>query len=101
MNQFTSRSSSSDAIHILLVDDNRNGLMARKTVLAELGYHITTTTRPMQALEMFRSEAFDLVITDYNMPEMKGVELIAQIREERPGMPVILISGYVDALGLT
>jgi CheY-like chemotaxis protein len=100
MSNLNSRSTPSNLVQILLVDDNRNGLMARKAVLAELGYRITTATRPTQALEAFRSDSFDLVITDYNMPEMKGVELIHHLRAERPAIPVILISGYVEALGL-
>ena len=74
--------------------------MARKAILAELGYRITIATRPIQALETFRSESFDMVITDYNMPEMKGVDLIRHLRADRPAIPVILISGYVEALGL-
>ena len=100
MSNLNPRSATSNPVHILLVDDNRNGLMARKAVLAELGYRITTATRPTQALEAFRNDSFDLVITDYNMPEMKGVELINHLRADRPEIPIILISGYVDALGL-
>jgi CheY-like chemotaxis protein len=100
MRNLNLRSTTSNPVHILLVDDNRNGLMARKAVLAELGYHITTATRPTQALEAFRSNSFDLVITDYNMPEMNGVDLIHHLRADQPAIPIILISGYVEALGL-
>src|SRR5688572_18442786 len=94
------RSESPIPVHILLVDDNRNGLTARASVLGELGYRTTTSMRPTEALKLFESESFDLVITDYNMPEMKGVELIARIRAMRPAIPIILISGFVEALGL-
>jgi CheY-like chemotaxis protein len=100
MTNLNARSTTTNPVHILLVDDNRNGLMARKAVLAELGYRITTATRPTQALEAFRNDSFDLVITDYNMPEMKGIELIHHLRSDRPAIPVILISGYAEALGL-
>jgi CheY-like chemotaxis protein len=100
MSNLNPRSTTSNPVHILLVDDNRNGLMARKAVLAELGYRITTATRPTQALEAFRNDSFDLVITDYNMPEMKGIELIHHLRADCPAIPVILISGYAEALGL-
>ena len=94
---------SSDRSHsrILLVDDNRNGLVARKTVLEELGYHIVAVDQASEAWERFQREAFDLVITDYKMPRMSGLELIRRIREHSPGIPILLISGFADTLGLT
>jgi len=85
---------------ILLVDDNRLGLIARKNVLEELGYHTTTVTSPVEALDLFAAGAFDLVITDYKMPQMNGREFIVLVRQARPDVPIVLISGFVDALGL-
>jgi CheY-like chemotaxis protein len=41
------------------------------------------------------------VVTDYKMPRMNGLELIVRIRERAPTLPIILVSGYVDGLGLT
>lgn len=91
---------------ILLVDDNRSGLAARRMVLEELGYQTTGMQNPSEALALFRKaqaslEPFDLVVTDFKMPELNGVELIQRMREVQPAIPVILISGFVDALGLT
>ncbi len=86
---------------ILLVDDNRLGLVARKSVLEEQGYSITTASEGQEALERFLDGSFDLVITDYKMPRMNGLELIERIRERAADIPIILISGYVDGLGLT
>ncbi len=85
---------------ILLVDDNVNGLKARKTVLEELGYKIETATGGDEALELFGRQKFDLVVTDYKMSRMDGLELIRVLRTRRPAIPIILISGFVDALGL-
>src|SRR5262249_30316568 len=85
---------------ILLVDDNANGLSARKCVLEELGYRIITASNAADAIEEFGKHKFDLVVTDFKMPRMNGVELIARLREESPGVPIILLSGYVDALGM-
>src|SRR5450759_1163352 len=82
---------------VLLVDDNRSGMMARRSVLEELGYATDGTTDPRKALEMFRKEPYDLVVTDFKMPELDGMELIGKLRAEKPGIPVILISGFVDA----
>jgi CheY-like chemotaxis protein len=97
-----SRSSSTPAqrARILLVDDNANGLAARKSVLEELGYRIVTSTSGTDALEQFSSHKFDLVITDYKMPRMDGLELIGCLRKHTPDLPIVLISGYVDTLGL-
>jgi CheY-like chemotaxis protein len=83
------------------VDDNHLGLIARRSVLEELGYSITTATQGQEALERFAGGKFDLVITDYKMPKMNGLELIRRIREQAGGVPIILISGYAEALGLT
>ncbi|MBI5281258.1 MAG: response regulator [Candidatus Solibacter usitatus] len=86
---------------ILLVDDNRSGLMARRVVLEELGYLTDGASDARKALELFRAGQYDLVVTDFRMPGMDGVELIEKLREEKPGIPIVLISGFVDALGLT
>lgn len=85
---------------ILLVDDNANGLKARKTVLEELGYKIVTAAHGKDALEQFKLRDFDLVVTDYKMPYMDGLELIASLRKREPDLPIVLISGFVDSLGL-
>jgi CheY-like chemotaxis protein len=86
---------------ILLVDDNANGLAARKSVLEELGYSIVTCTSGADALEQFTlRDPFDLVVTDYKMPRMDGLELIGRLRMHTPGLPIVLISGYVDTLGM-
>jgi CheY-like chemotaxis protein len=86
---------------ILLVDDNSNGLKARKSVLEEHGHSVVTSSGGEDALERFRREKFDLVVTDYKMPGMDGVELISRLRQLRPAVPVILLSGFADTLGLT
>ena len=87
--------------HILLLDDNKMGLCARKSVLEELGYRITAFTGVQEALDAFESTPFDLVITDYRMPKMNGVQVIERMREHKPGTLAILISGVADTLGLS
>jgi CheY-like chemotaxis protein len=94
-------SSASTQAKILLVDDNAQGVAARKTVLEELGYRVTTATSGEEALELFGRQKFDLVVTDYKMPRLDGLELIAHLRKRTPEMPIILVSGYVDTLGLS
>ncbi|MCG8552279.1 MAG: response regulator, partial [Desulfobacterales bacterium] len=60
------------------------------------GYDVTIANDPSEALDLFNknSEKFDLVITDLTMPGMNGDKLTAKILEIRPGIPVILCSGY-------
>ena len=86
---------------ILLVDDNRQGLIARKSVLQELGYNISTATSGDEALELFSKQNFDVVVTDFKMPRMDGIELIKRIRSGHAGTRIILLSGFVEPLGLT
>jgi CheY-like chemotaxis protein len=86
---------------ILLVDDNRQGLIARKSVLQELGYNISTATSGDEALELLSRQNFDVVVTDYRMPRMDGIELIKRIRSAQTGARIILLSGFVEPLGLT
>jgi len=99
--KFSNAASVVPSLKILLIDDNRQGLMARKSVLEEQGYSITTASSGEEGVEQFSNSNFDLVITDYKMPRMNGADVIAKLRNVRPGTPVVLISGMVDALGLT
>ena len=87
--------------HILLVDDNRDGLLVRRTVLEELGYAVSIALNGEEGLKLFESANFDVVVTDYRMPRMNGAELIQRIRKLNPNARIILLSGYVAALGLT
>ncbi len=89
----------SAAARILLVDDNKFGLLARKALLEEQGYKVTTAMEGLEALERFTETPYDIVITDYKMPRMNGLELIGHIRQLAPTTPIVLISGYADALG--
>jgi CheY-like chemotaxis protein len=86
---------------LLLVDDHPAGLAARRSVLQELGFEITTATSAEAALAQFEAAPFPLVVTDYKLPGKTGVDLIAGIRALAPDTKVVLISGFVDALGLT
>ena len=88
------------AAHLLLVDDNRDGLLARKALLEEQGFVITTATNGEEAFDALSKGKFNLLITDFRMPLMNGVELIRRIRPLQPVLPIILLSGFADALGL-
>ena len=88
------------ARRILLIDDNRNGLAARKSVLEAEGYSVSAYNSPADAIAVFEQDQFDLVVTDYRMPGMNGTEVIQVLRSQKPDVRVVLVSGMVDVLGL-
>jgi len=81
---------------ILFVDDEPAIINLTSRMLQKMGYMVSTNVSPQKALEEFRStpHAFDLVITDMTMPEMTGLELFEQLRQIRPGIPVIISTGH-------
>jgi CheY-like chemotaxis protein len=96
----TNSSSSGLSGRILLLDDNSLGLSARRSVLEELGHKVVTSGAPQEALELCGKQRFDVVVTDYKMPKMNGLEFIARLRKQSPTVGIILISGFTDTLGL-
>ena len=85
---------------ILLVDDNQDGVIARRSVLEELGYTVVSARCGSEALNTIEGHKFDLVITDYKMSPMNGLELIADLRKRQFDNPIILLTGFADSLGL-
>jgi CheY-like chemotaxis protein len=85
---------------ILLVDDNRDGILARSSVLEELGYRVVPASCGLEALRLAEQEHFDLVITDYKMEPIDGLELIRKLREGNYNGPMILLTGFAENLGL-
>jgi CheY-like chemotaxis protein len=89
------------SLRILLIDDNRHGLVARRAVLEQLGHKVSTASSGQDGIDQFHSQPFDLVVTDYRMPEVSGQQVIRKLRQHSPKIPIILLSGYVEALGIT
>jgi CheY-like chemotaxis protein len=85
----------------LIVDDNSMGSLARRSVLEELGHEVFTSLAPQDALELCGNHQFDIVVTDYKMPKMNGIEFISRLRKMQSAVSVILLSGFTDTLGLT
>jgi len=86
--------------HILFVDDEEVLVEVGMEMLAGLGYEVVGRTSSPEALELFRAcpDRFDLVIADLMMPNMTGIELCKEIMHIRPRMPVILCSGFSEAM---
>ena len=87
--------------NVLLVDDNRDGLLVRRALLEEQGCRVVVAGNGEDGLKLFSSTHFDLVVTDYRMPLMTGVELIRRIRERQAHARIVLLSSLVEPLGLT
>lgn len=83
---------------ILFVDDEETLAALGEQLLAKLGYKVTARTSSLEAVELFRSEphGFDLVITDYTLPHMTGVDLAKEMMKIRPDIPIILCTGYSE-----
>ena len=95
------KNSPAPAPRILLVDDNRDGLLVRRAILEEIGYAVELASSGEEGLERFGASHFDVIVTDYRMPNMNGVELIVRIRQADPHARIVLLSGFVEPLGLT
>jgi signal transduction histidine kinase/CheY-like chemotaxis protein len=83
---------------ILVVDDNENIIKVLEKGLTHLGYKVYSEKDSLKALEHFKKEPekFDLVITDFMMPNLKGSELASSIKEINSKIKLILITGYMD-----
>ena len=87
-------------VTILLVDDNKMGLAARRVLLEELGHTVFTATNGMDALAAVEANTFDLLITDWKMPKLDGIELISRLRENGCAFPIIMLSGFANTAGM-
>jgi len=83
---------------ILFVDDEVPLVKLGERLLSRLGYKVVARTSSIEALEAFRNrtDEIDLVITDQTMPNMTGIELAGELLRLRPGLPIILATGYSE-----
>jgi CheY-like chemotaxis protein len=85
---------------ILLIDDCRNGLLIRSALLVDMGCQVEIACNGEEGLKIFDRERFDVVVTDYRMPGISGLEVIGRIREKDPLARIILLSAVAEPLGL-
>jgi CheY-like chemotaxis protein len=81
---------------VMIVDDERALVAVAEEALAYFGYEPVGFDSSVAALQAFRADPkrFDLVLTDETMPDLRGTELTREIRQLRPEIPIILMSGY-------
>jgi len=85
--------------HVMYVDDDQALVFLVQRLLRRRGYEVSGYTDPHEATAALRAapQAYDLLVTDYNMPGFCGVDLVREARLIRPDLPVALASGYVTA----
>ncbi len=83
-------------VKILVVDDEARILLLLQSLLKANGYEAATAKDGLQALDLLKKEAFDIVITDLRMAPMDGMTLFREIKALFPNMPVILLTAYAS-----
>lgn len=82
---------------IIIVDDEEMVLTSLQSLLLlESQYNIKTFTSAKEALEFIKTNDVDLVVSDYLMPEMDGISFLIKVRELKPEVPRIILTGYAD-----
>ncbi|GGH27204.1 sensor histidine kinase [Alsobacter metallidurans] len=85
------------AYTVLVVDDDPLVLENTAAMLEDLGHRVIEARSGREALEMAsRARSLDVVVTDHVMPGMTGIELVERLNAERPGLPIILATGYAE-----
>src|SRR5690348_7123961 len=80
--------------NILVVDDERNIRRTLATFFGSLGHQVAQAESGEQALEAVKTRAHDVVVTDFRMAEMNGLDLLHQIKRISPDTPVVLMTAY-------
>ena len=86
----------SEHFDILYVEDEAFMHEMVKTFLSEKGYTIKSATSAEEALELYKENNFDILLTDLKLPKMNGVELIKACKNLQPNQKTILITAYAD-----
>ncbi len=81
---------------ILVVDDDEAIRDLLKRILNKEGYHVSSARDGSEALEILKTNSVDIVLSDMNMPNLSGFELLKQIREVHPTIGVIIMTSYGD-----
>ena len=80
---------------ILVVDDEKDMLLLLQRIISgETQHELVTEANPLKALELFKKQSFDLVITDLKMPKMDGIKLLEEIKKIRANVSVIVMTAY-------
>lgn len=95
--QACSKRQGADTCRLAYIDDDEAIAFLMKRILGRAGYHVTTYVQPEEALRQIakRCRDFDVVLTDYNMPRMNGIELTRALRKACPVLPILMTTGHI------
>ena len=84
--------------HVLYDDDDETVMILMDALLQRAGYRVTCHSDPLAAISAVRArpDAFDLIITDFNMPVLTGLGLAANVAQIRADLPVVIHSGHIS-----
>ncbi len=83
-------------LHAISVDDDELNLLIIEKLAQKVGLKITSFSNPVKAFEFIKKSHIDIVFADYLMPEMNGIELIRNIRDYHPNIPIVMITSISD-----
>ncbi len=85
-----------EGVHVLVVDDEEMVRSIVTQLLSLNGHEVDRASSGAEALSMYDDASYDIVFTDYGMPEMTGAELSRKLHQKDPDLPVILLTGYTE-----
>ncbi len=87
-----------DGAFILIVDDDSGNLATFKNILVHKGYEVLTSSNGSEAIELARQNNFDIIFLDLKLPTINGFETYLKIRESKPDVITVLITGHFDTM---
>ncbi len=79
---------------MLIIDDDTAVLNSCQRIFTEEGYAVTTTTNPIEGLELAARKHYTIILCDWQMPELDGLDVVAKLESDAPESAVVMISGY-------
>jgi CheY-like chemotaxis protein len=80
--------------NVLVVDDEKTVCNSCRKILTQAGYRVEVASSGEEALDKIKGDGYDVVITDWKMPRMDGLEVTRRVKQEKPEIEVIVITGY-------
>jgi len=85
-----------DPIRVMVVDDEKDFLYTMEYWLKSKGYQVVTAANGLEAIEVMKKEALDIIFLDLHMPVMDGLEALKNMRQLNKNIPIILITAYAS-----